>query len=963
LWEKETFFQLNRWILITCLLLSFGLPWLSVPEEWSLQNRVAQQEVSVEEKMPISKIEPTIAVKAPILEEKKAVIETAEKAIDAPVIATKPLIDTKKEAAPTKAAPLWSQGLNINYWQLLQYVYLIGLAIFVLNFLIQLMLIFFQKATNPTLKDGRYTIVEINQDKAPFSFGNWIFINPTKYDWDTYNQILSHEKIHIQQRHTFDILLAELVIIIQWFNPFAWLYRKAVENNLEYLTDYEMLYQGTERKAYQMNLLRVSVPQLPLNLTTNYNQSFLKKRIAMMNVKKSSASSSWKYLLLLPLLALTVITLNPIYLKSQNPVTEPVENKKETQQEPVKTIKTEKEEALKKEEVVTLEEPIEEAEAVKEEQTIVGITEDENTYAFKGNVSFDGDNDVVYKGRLEMNGEILNLATTGNWSADVEDNEVCFQFMHSRKYRSYNFSMGICFAKNALQPTINRNSEGPFKMTREAGVLTLKGDFENGEGFGKYSFEESADFRTYLEGEGYNRVDEDLMFHVFLTNINKSYLAFLKKEGYGELSMKEFKALAHHQMSQEQLKAYLDGLNRMNFDKPDLDELLELAIHDVSLDYIQKMGRELFKDLSIRQIVEASIHDVDPEYIKEVKSLGYEDMKFRDIIEFSIHDIDSKYVKELKDSGLKLTKKEIVEAAIHNVDADFIKEVRALGYDDIAFRDIVEFSIHNIDADYVKELKDAGLDLTKKEIVEAAIHNIDADFIKEVKAMGYDDIAFRDIVEFGIHNINTRYIKELKDSGLDLNKKEIVEAAIHNIDADFIKEVKALGYDDMQFKDIVEFGIHNIDARYIKELKDSGLKLNKKQIVEAAIHHVDANFIKEVKALGYDDLTFKDILEFNIHHVDARFVKKMREAGYDNLTARELIAGKIHNVDPDDVEAFKGLGFGKIPLKKLIELKIHNVTPSFIKRVRKNDAFEDLTLDDYIDMKIHGFDRKLKRQN
>ena len=50
LWEKETYFQLNRWILITCLLLSFGLPLLTVPETWSLQKRVVQQEILAEER-------------------------------------------------------------------------------------------------------------------------------------------------------------------------------------------------------------------------------------------------------------------------------------------------------------------------------------------------------------------------------------------------------------------------------------------------------------------------------------------------------------------------------------------------------------------------------------------------------------------------------------------------------------------------------------------------------------------------------------------------------------------------------------------------------------------------------------------------------------------------------------------------------------------------------------------------
>src|SRR6185436_1476440 len=95
--------------------------------------------------------------------------------------------------------------------------------------------------TKPVIKDGKFRIVEIDNDKAPCSFGNNIFINPAKYDLETYNQILLHEKIHIEQKHTFDLLLAEIVLIFQWFNPFAWQFRKELENNLEFFTDNKLL--------------------------------------------------------------------------------------------------------------------------------------------------------------------------------------------------------------------------------------------------------------------------------------------------------------------------------------------------------------------------------------------------------------------------------------------------------------------------------------------------------------------------------------------------------------------------------------------------------------------------------------------------------------------------------------------------------------------------------------------------
>ena len=102
-----------------------------------------------------------------------------------------------------------------------------------------------------------------------------------------------------------------MMLIFQWFNPFAWLYRKEVEANLEFLTDENVLQdERIEPATYQLSLLKVSAPQAPLHLTTNYNQSLLKKRVMMMNAKKSNIHTAWKYAFLLPLFVLFMSIFN-----------------------------------------------------------------------------------------------------------------------------------------------------------------------------------------------------------------------------------------------------------------------------------------------------------------------------------------------------------------------------------------------------------------------------------------------------------------------------------------------------------------------------------------------------------------------------------------------------------------------------------------------------------------------------
>ena len=199
------------------------------------------------------------------------------------------------------------------------YLYWFGVIIFAFNFLMQAAVLLYTAYSRPVIKDGPFRIVEITGDKAPCSFANNIFINPEKYDWETYNQVLLHEKIHIEQKHTLDLLFAEIVLIFQWFNPFAWQWRKELESNLEFFTDDQMLQQdAVEKESYQMSLLKVAAPHFPLSLTTNYNQSLFKKRLLMMNAKKSNVHTIWKYFFLLPLLVLFVCLFNEPVVKSQN---------------------------------------------------------------------------------------------------------------------------------------------------------------------------------------------------------------------------------------------------------------------------------------------------------------------------------------------------------------------------------------------------------------------------------------------------------------------------------------------------------------------------------------------------------------------------------------------------------------------------------------------------------------------
>src|SRR5258705_1933393 len=284
--RRETFYKVNRWLLIVCLAISFALPLLPVPQQFSLRKKETSsslQQPSVQTVQTVQPFQPNAS--------------KANEVVQAP---------DKTEILPAPAKFSFAKLMNWLFW-----FYWFGVIIFAISFLFQIGLLLWRSWRNPVIIDGKYRIVEVAGDKAPCSFGNTIFINPEKYDWETYNQILLHEKIHIGQKHTVDIFIAELVLVFQWFNPFAWIYRREIESNLEFLTDDQLMQQKkVDKKTYQLSLVQVSAPHFPLSLTTNYNQSILKKRIAMMNRKRSNLHTAWKYFFLLPVFAFLACLLN-----------------------------------------------------------------------------------------------------------------------------------------------------------------------------------------------------------------------------------------------------------------------------------------------------------------------------------------------------------------------------------------------------------------------------------------------------------------------------------------------------------------------------------------------------------------------------------------------------------------------------------------------------------------------------
>jgi TonB-dependent SusC/RagA subfamily outer membrane receptor len=146
------------------------------------------------------------------------------------------------------------------------------------------------------------------KDVHPFSFFSKIVVSEKTLSHPDLEMIVSHENIHVREKHTLDILFTEIMFLLQWFNPFAWLLKDAVKNNLEYLTDHEIA-KHYNAKTYQLAMVTLADKQGIAPFLTALNGSQLKNRIVMMKKKTENKYAFVKQLVVLPLLAVLVMGL------------------------------------------------------------------------------------------------------------------------------------------------------------------------------------------------------------------------------------------------------------------------------------------------------------------------------------------------------------------------------------------------------------------------------------------------------------------------------------------------------------------------------------------------------------------------------------------------------------------------------------------------------------------------------
>ena len=229
-----------------------------------------------------------------------------------------PTISEQKDQLIFDEIPTQQLIQNANPTSQFDWINLIFLAYFLVSILLIIKLIIsIRKIINLKGIDINYQnqkVKLLEKNLPPFSFWNKIYLNKNYFEnGQIDNRIFQHEKTHVTQKHSLDILFLEILKVIFWFNPALYIYKKAMSDNHEFLADNSIILQNTDVKDYQRLILSEMLQTQNISLTHQFNYNNTKKRFIMMTTKKSKFEKTKKLFAVSAFAGLSILFVQKVY--------------------------------------------------------------------------------------------------------------------------------------------------------------------------------------------------------------------------------------------------------------------------------------------------------------------------------------------------------------------------------------------------------------------------------------------------------------------------------------------------------------------------------------------------------------------------------------------------------------------------------------------------------------------------
>lgn len=278
--RRSNLFRLHRFYLIGTLIVAMIIPFISIETKAPQAARVSAYVQQLQ--MPEETVVPQIEVQ-------EASIEPVQAATPSPT-------------DPVTVSPSW------NWKDALQALYFVGCAVTLILLIIKLVKTasYYRRSSisdELSTWEMRVRVLAEPDGNLPFSFLRSVFVNPDVFTDNELKQVLAHERVHIRQRHTFDLLFLEVLKVLQWFNPIIYLYMRELKTVHEYLADEQVLAQGAPKRDYLELLYKQLCVGKFMPLGNSFRHLLTKKRILMMSQPVKRRMSAWWLLALVPIIA------------------------------------------------------------------------------------------------------------------------------------------------------------------------------------------------------------------------------------------------------------------------------------------------------------------------------------------------------------------------------------------------------------------------------------------------------------------------------------------------------------------------------------------------------------------------------------------------------------------------------------------------------------------------------------
>ena len=271
LFRNSNRFQLNRIVLLTISIFAFALPFIRI----SIEGQQFQEMPSFKQEMDV--------------------IFYSDAMIEAPV-------ETK----------------TLSFTDIISYIYIIGVVFFLMKFVYNIFKIYKIKAGKKIETIDNVNFIYTNESHVPFSFFNNVFIGtstssvtdnevPEPVEGNANILIIKHEMSHVKNHHSVDVILMEIMIAFQWFNPFIRMIKNELKSNHEFIADSEAIKNEDEKSNYMMLLLQQCTADDFSTIANNFSFLLTKKRISMITKNQKVKGSVIKVLLTLPVFALLIL--------------------------------------------------------------------------------------------------------------------------------------------------------------------------------------------------------------------------------------------------------------------------------------------------------------------------------------------------------------------------------------------------------------------------------------------------------------------------------------------------------------------------------------------------------------------------------------------------------------------------------------------------------------------------------